>query len=196
MHGAIKKVLNEINNDKLRHLVERVIDVNYDAFVTQPAACGNHHAYTGGLLTHSVRTAMVGAQLCDYYEGIYHPNRDVVIAGGFLHDIGKVHCYKVKQTSDGEEIESTQMSKYHHHIPIGYHIVMREAEWIEKNNPDMAMDSDPLNRLLHIIISHHGRLEYRSNRRPKTEEAFLVHIADTVDAYMDADKMARKTFNR
>lgn len=197
MHVTIEAVLREIKNEKIRYLVEKVVDTNYDMLITQPAACGNHHAYTGGLLAHSARVAMLGARICDFYDGIYEPNRDVVVAGGFLHDIGKVHCYKIKQKENGiEEIESTQMSRYHHHIPIGYHIVMREAENILKNSPDLALDSDPLNRLLHIIIAHHGRVEYRSNRAPRTEEAFIVWSADTLDAYMDADNDTKRTFNK
>lgn len=197
MHGGIRVVLDDIKNKKIRYLTEQVICENYDLFVSQPAACGNHHAYPGGLLVHSLRVASLGGKLCDFYDGIYEPNRDIVVAGGLLHDIGKVYCYKVKKNSDGtDEITSTQMRKYHHHIPIGYHLVLQVAEKIMELTPDMALDEDRLNRLLHIIISHHGRVEYRSNVAPKTEEAFLVHTADTIDAYLDADDDARRTFNK
>lgn len=197
MHGTIKAVLDQIENKKIRFLTEQVIDRNYDMFVTQPAACGNHHAYTGGLLVHSARVALLGGEIASFYDKIYDINRDVIIAGGMLHDIGKVHCYKVRHKMDGtEDIESTQMSKYHHHIPIGYHIVMREAEDILEQRPEMSLDSDALNRLLHIIISHHGRREYSSNRTPRTDEAFVVYLADSCDAYLDADNDAKRRFHR
>lgn len=197
MHGTIKAVLGEIKNERVNLLVSRIINRHYDAFISQPAACGNHHAYTGGLLVHSARVALLGGDMCSFYKDIYDVNRDIVIAGGFLHDIGKVHCYKTKNKQDGtKEFESTQMSRLHHHIPIGYHLVAQVAEEIALNDSEMALNPDDLNRLLHIIVSHHGRVEYRSPRRPKTDEAFLVSQADMIDAYMDADKAHRQYFGR
>lgn len=193
----IKEVLSKIKNEKVRYLADRVIDVHYEAFITQPAGCGHHHAYNGGLLVHSTRTAMVTNKLCEMYDGIYNINKSVAIAGALLHDIGKVHCYKVVTKEDGdEEYASTQMSKLHHHIPIGYHLIMKEAEYIRDKKEHFALDSDTLNRLLHIIIAHHGRVEYSSPRAPRTEEAFLVSQADLIDAYLDADKEMRKSFNK
>lgn len=192
MHKKIEKILSMIEDESLKKVVTLVMDEHHEAFITQPAGCSRHHAYKGGLLNHCYDTALVAASLADKYKKQYSPqlNRDLMIVGAFLHDLGKVLCY---EKSDKGHYQSTAKSKLHHHIPIGFHLLANVTDQLVKIGD---MDEDLADHLLHIIISHHGRVEYRSNQPPKTREAFLVAQADLIDAYMGAPEQARKSFNK
>lgn len=188
MNKKIQEVLSLISDEDIRILVDASITRNYQDFITQPAACGNHHSYEGGLLVHSHSTALLAARIADHFlEKEPKLNRDVVIAGAFMHDIGKVLCYN--KNPDKEKVAKkpyvpTEESMLFHHIPIGFHIVASTAEIYN-------IPKEKYYPILHIIISHHGRLEYHSPVVPKTPEAFIVHKADYLDAYIDASPEMR-----
>lgn len=187
MKDEVQAIISKIDNVDLRKIVSSLIDENEEAFYKSPAACGIHHEFEGGLAVHLTSTARTALSLLDrYYQYIYDRHNylikdDVVIAGALLHDIGKVRCYREApepSKNGGQKYISTEESVLFHHIPIGYHMV---ASAIEKHAPDLPCKND----LLHIIISHHGRVEWNSPRPPKTIEAFLVHQADYIDAHVD-----------
>lgn len=189
MHKKIDKILRQIDNRSLEEVVYNIMDKYHERFITDPAGCSKHHAYAGGLLDHSFNTAMLAGTIADRYKGQY--NRSIIVAGAFLHDIGKVRCYEYDK--ERERYVSTTQSKWHHHIPIGYHIVATEVEELVRCD---KMEQDIADHLLHIIISHHGRVEYRSNVAPKTDEAFIVSQSDLIDAYAGASREAKRSFNK
>ena len=97
-------------------------------------------------------------------------DRDVAVTGALLHDIGKIEAYG----SAGGAIELTDAGKLLGEIPLGYYAVRREIERID-GFPDADAEA-----LLHIILSHHGRLEHGSPVVPCTREATLVHFIDNL----------------
>ncbi len=134
---------------------------------TSTAAVRYHHAYQGGLLEHSLNVV----KICDMLAGIYdNLNRDLLIAGAVLHDIGKI-----KEYSSGINLKITNTGRLLGHITIGYGWVQEKIGQVKGFPADLA------DRLLHIILSHHGRLEFGSPKRPKILEAFVVYHADHLD---------------
>ena len=97
-------------------------------------------------------------------------DRDVAVTGALLHDIGKIEAYE--QT--GGAIELSDAGKLQGEIPLGYYRVRREIDAIEGFPPDTAQ------AVLHIVLSHHGKLEHGSPVTPCTREATLVHMIDNL----------------
>jgi len=172
-----RKLLNFIGSikDKEIKAILREFFVNDKEFLKKflkaPAGMKVHHAYLGGLLEHSVSVA----ELCDYAWRMYRDlvNRDLLIAGALLHDVGKVYEYEV--TSKG--IEVTTEGELRGHITIGVALLWEKAKKID-------IQDEKVLELEHMIISHHGELEWGSPIIPKTPEAFLLHHVENLDAKM------------
>ena len=142
----------------------------WDDYKYWPAAVSLHHAYTGGLLEHSLSVAITSREIARHYNEFKIPvNLDIVVAGALLHDIGKLDAYTLAPvplvTVEGNVIE---------HIISGHHRFMTLAE---NENLDKALTL----ALAHIIVSHHGRREYGSPVLPATPEAMIVSAADDLD---------------
>jgi 3'-5' exoribonuclease len=145
-------------------------------YATAPAAKGNHHAYLGGLLEHSLSMARIGARLARHYAH-YYPgmlNQDLVIAGCVLHDVGK--CFELEFSRGFRYSDSGQMVG---HITQGVELVTRLADRVSPPLP-----SNMIMRIKHLILSHHGRLEYGSPVKARTPEAVLLHQIDMIDSRM------------
>jgi 3'-5' exoribonuclease len=151
------------------------------AFRRAFAAQYNHHAYRGGLLEHSLQVAQTTAAAADILPGI---DRDLAVCGALLHDIGKLDAYS------GDESGATlnDAGKLIGEIPSGYYTVRRAIEHIPTFPPKLAQ------ALLHIILSHHGCLEYGSPVVPATREALLVHTMDKLSGDLGSyDRLERET---
>jgi len=132
-----------------------------------PAAKYYHQAYRHGLLEHCLSVAQGVSALAATFPGL---DRDVAVTGALLHDIGKVEAY----ASANGAIELTDAGKLLGEIPLGYYTVRREIEEID-GFPQADADA-----LLHIVLSHHGKLEHGSPVVPCTREATLVHFIDNL----------------
>lgn len=138
------------------------------AYVQAPAAKSIHHAVIGGLIEH---TANVVA-LCETVPRLYPLiDNELLIAGAILHDIGKV----VEYTYDGP-FDLSDEGKLIGHVVIGERMVAQAIEQIPGFPQTLAL------KLRHMILSHHGKLEWGSPKRPKTLEAVALHLADYLDA--------------
>ncbi len=137
-------------------------------FANSPAARGMHHAYIGGLLEHTLSMASLADYIADHYP---HVNRDLLIAGTLLHDMGKVHEYSI----EGEFTFSEDGRLVGHIIRA---IVMVETAVAELG----TLTPDQSRQLIHLIASHHGTLEWGSPVPPKTLEAVLLHQIDLLDS--------------
>jgi len=174
MFSEIKSVVDSVNHKYLSQLLKLFFEDKKFArdFCSATAAVQYHHAYRGGLLEHTLYVCKVCDLVADVYQNI---NRDLLIAGALLHDIGKIKEYDV-----GVVIKVTDQGKLLGHISMGYSWVLEKITTIK------GFPEDLRERILHIIISHHGYKEFGSPKRPKIMEAFIVHHVDHMDAEVAA----------
>lgn len=162
----------DVKDDFLRDLTLSILEELQDKWMSVPGARGIHHAYVAGTLIHSYSVARISKALA---ENIPEANVDLCVVGGFLHDLGKLFTYKM----EGATIDMTDEGMLYDHLFIG-------AEFIG-NYADNHYRLDPiceakLEMLRHIILSHHGVLEFGAVVVPMSIEAHIVHHADAVDA--------------
>jgi len=174
MWAELKSKVEEVKNPYLRKLLDLFFQDNQfeQDFCHGTAAVQYHHAYLGGLLEHTLYVCRGCALIAETYPNI---NRDLLIAGALLHDVGKIKEYEV-----GLIIKFTDQGKLLGHIAIGYSWVLEKINLIQGFPPDLK------DRILHIILSHHGYKEYGSPKRPKILEALVVHHVDYMDAEIAA----------
>ncbi len=174
------QLLNEIEEPHIAAVFTSLIrrrDV-LEKFFLFPASIGVHHVCLGGLLQHSLSMANMGKHVAD----ITGADKDIIIAGSLLHDIGKVEELCVKggfQYSDRGRLMG--------HIALGS-IMFQELVKEVEGFPDYISDI-----LAHIIISHHGIEEWGSPKKPMALEALIVHYLDDLDAKVMGVKEHMKT---
>lgn len=146
-------------------------------FALAPAATTYHHAYLGGLLEHTLSVVHIAEFMCGHYPEL---NRDLMIAGVILHDIGKI-----------EEFDFQASFRYNDAGRLLGHIT--QGALLVNRLMDNIGDFDPQWRTLitHIILSHHGRLEFGSPIVPLFREALMVHYIEDLDSKMHL--MSRET---
>ena len=138
-------------------------------FKEAPASQGHHHAYLGGLLEHTVSVA----HLCTHLSAAYpQVNGDLLVTGALLHDIGKVDEIEVS-TGIGYTDEGRLLG----HVCLGERRVRAAIDGASD-----AFPSELATQLSHVLLSHHGEMEWGSPKRPATLEALLLHHADNLDA--------------
>lgn len=163
-----------ISSQPLKKLLEAFFhDENTaELFRRAPAAKGFHHMYLGGLLEHTLSVARLLVGAADQYPQL---NKDLLLAGGILHDIGKIYEFSydtfIAYSDEGRMIG---------HLVMGVEMINKKIEAIENFPPQLALE------LRHIILSHHGQFEYGSPKRPKTMEALVIHFMDDLDAKLNA----------
>ena len=145
-------------------------------FMMVPAALKRHHAYIGGLIEHTTGVTALCKAAANYYPMI---NRDLLLAGAILHDIGKVKTYKVEKSFDG-----TNEGKLIGHLILGVKMVEQAITRVAGDGtPEAGEDIVKLsNSLLHLLVSHHGIMEWGSPIEPLMVEACILHHADNMDA--------------
>jgi len=161
-----------------------------DNFFTAAGSTKFHHAYPGGLAYHTIHAAKLGYEIAQSYnKRDIKIDTDLVIAGILLHDIGKTLGYKVEgRGEDGKwKISKTDKERLHHHIPSGYLMVDKA---IDKYNAspfgkDWPIPEDTRDKLLHMILAHHGRKAWSSPVLPQFIEAYVVHIVEFMDGVID-----------
>ncbi|HEX2168172.1 MAG TPA: HD domain-containing protein [Longimicrobiales bacterium] len=175
MDAELAAAIASIREDGLRTLLETLLGVDTDtghAFRLAPAAKQNHHAYLGGLLEHTLSVVRV----CDLLSGHYAPavDRDLLIAGALLHDLGKV-----REIGARAGFPYTDEGKLLGHILIGLQMVSDAASAVPSLHPSRLL------LLQHLIASHQGRYEWQSPREPRTLEGIVLHYADDLDAKLN-----------
>jgi 3'-5' exoribonuclease len=142
------------------------------AYRNAPAAKTLHHAYIGGLLDHVVSLFRSCDLLCQNYPQV---NRDLVLTGVFLHDIGKIH-----------ELTYNRSFSYTTKGQLLGHMVI-ELEMLQAKVAQVPGFPESLKTLLeHLIISHHGQYEFGSPKLPMFPEALMLHYLDDLDSKMEA----------
>ena len=167
----LQNLIKTVRNPGLRALLETIFSGNlYDKFIMNPAGMRMHHAYIGGLLQHSVDVAGVAIALA---EQIGNVDKDLVVAGALLHDIGKL-----REISSQIGFPYTNEGRLLGHIAMSIIIVQEAAA-------KLKLPAARLEQLQHILLSHHGDNEKGSPVECATKEAFIVHYADEIDAIMN-----------
>jgi 3'-5' exoribonuclease len=146
-----------------------------------PAARSIHHAYKTGLLEHVVSITGLLDGVAKHY-GKYL-DRDLLFLGGFFHDIGKIWELSYERLT-----EYTTEGQLIGHLVMGVELVdrkIRELEALEGKLPGRFPEEKKL-LVKHLILAHHGKLEYGSPKEPHCLEALVVHMIDDLDSKMNA----------
>jgi 3'-5' exoribonuclease len=175
LFDKLRTLLRRLSNPHLRALVECfLIDEQFvAAFGKAPAGVRNHHAYIGGLLEHVVTMLDAAERLLPLYPEL---NRDLLLMGIFLHDIGKV-----RELSFDRVFGYTDEGQLVGHIVIGVEMLTEKAAQVPALTGE-PFPTELLLRLKHMIVSHHGTLEFGAPRLPMTPEAIALHYLDNLDA--------------
>jgi len=170
MEGELGALVASLKDQYLHALMDSFLaDSEFmSCFRIAPAAKGMHHVYLGGLLEHSIAVA----RLVDTIVPLYAPlNRDLLVVGALLHDIGKVREMVYLRSFD-----YTDEGKLIGHISIGVEMMQEKISAIPGFPSEMSI------LLKHMMLSHHGQYEYGSPKRPKTIEATILNYLDDLDA--------------
>lgn len=162
--------LASFKNEEVRKLTEYLIKKHYDSYVNFPAAVRNHHNFASGLLYHSLCMADDAEALCKLYPSL---NRDMLIAGALIHDIGKT-----------SELSGPIATRFTLEGRLLGHISIMQAEVKEAAEALGIAGEIPL-LLEHMILSHHNKPEFGSPVPPETREAVALAAIDDFDAKMN-----------
>ncbi len=168
MINSLKKIISEVSNPHLKAILNKAFSNEVmKRFINHPASIEIHHNWINGLLQHTL-------EVIDYclISIKHHPeiNKDLLITGALLHDIGKL-----EEITVSSRIKSTIKGQLIGHITIGSIMINKIMD--ELNTPDELR-----NQLLHLIVSHHGKKEFGSPKEPMTLEAIALNRADEVSS--------------
>jgi len=169
------EILRTVSDPALRNLTDCFLidDEFMDRFCKAPAGVKLHHAYPGGLLEHSVQMMEVAVQIAALYPSL---NRDLLLTGAFLHDIGKT-----AELSFEGEMFYTDQGQLLGHSQLGIEMVNQKIAEAEKNSGE-PFDAEIAMLLRHLLLSHHGTYENQSAKLPMTLEAMALHFIDSLDS--------------
>lgn len=167
LKARLDKYLNSFKDKDVEKITKAVINHFYDRYVTFPGAVKVHHEFGSGILHHSLFMADVADAIAKIYTQV---DRDILVSGALLHDIGKTIEYENPiapvQTAEG---------KLCGHIAIGYAEFKRIVD-------ELDIKSEVPLLLEHMILAHHGSLEFGSPVMPATREALLLSEIDMLDS--------------
>lgn len=172
MFGLVMKEVDSVKDPLMKKLLMSFFgDSEFvSKFKKSPAAMYMHHAYLGGLLEHSLHVM----QLCLAMHAIYPQlDRDLLVTGALLHDVGKVREFEV-----GTSIQVSEEGMLRGHVVVGEELVVNKMN---------ALDFPEVLKLkiAHILLSHHGKGEYGAPKEPQFAEAATVNFADVMDSQVD-----------
>jgi 3'-5' exoribonuclease len=175
MLGELKVLMASLTHPSMLALGAAFLDdpMFLSAFRQAPAAKSMHHAYLGGLLEHTLSLLNLADRICPLYPKI---NRDLVMMGLFLHDLGKT-----RELSYDKAFSYTDRGELVGHIVEGV-LMLREKAHVLMRERGIRIPPDALLVLEHIILSHHGVPEFGAAKIPATPEAIMVSILDNLDA--------------
>jgi len=176
MMAQLRDILRGIGHPWIKALVDRFLgDRKFLAlFKKAPAAKSFHHSYIGGLLEHTLSVCRMARTVGEHYPEL---DRDLLLAGAFLHDIGKV-----RELRFGGLIDYTDEGRLLGHLSLGVSMVEEKLASLQGFPEEIGF------RLKHLILSHHGEYAFGSPKRPKFLEAFALHLIDDLDAKMNGLK--------
>ncbi len=167
---------DSIQNNTYKVLVKGLLEKVGNKFLEYPAASKIHHSFVGGLSEHSISMAEMCEKVCEHYPQL---NRDLLISGALIHDIGKT-----LEMSGAVTTEYTLDGKLEGHISIA-------NGWLTAVSEELGLqDKEECILLHHMILSHHGHLEFGSPVLPQLQEAEVLCLIDNLDARLNTLKTA------
>ena len=167
----MNELIDSIQNPNYKTIVNAMLDRIHDDFYNYPAASRIHHNYMGGLAEHTIGMAKLANDVCDIYPML---DRDLLLSGVIVHDMGKVA--ELGGLISGEY---TLAAKLVGHISIG-------QGWLMEVSKELGLeDQEEAILLRHMVLAHHGKMEYGSPILPKVPEAEALSLIDNMDARMN-----------
>lgn len=167
LYNNILDYVLKIDNSNLHRITRHLLSKHKDDFLRFPAAKINHHDFHSGLAYHVLCMLKQAEGLIDIYPAI---NQSLLYSGIILHDIGKI-----RELSGPVGVTYTTEGNLLGHIVIAYTMVTDAAKELDIDGEDVMV-------LQHMILSHHGKLEYGSPKVPMLLEAEILHFIDNIDA--------------
>jgi len=184
LYAEARSLIESMQDPYYRALLESIFIDDAEVvsrFKRAPAAKSVHHAYPVGLLEHVVSIAKILDFLSKQYAP--HVDRDLLLVGGFLHDLAKIWELQYDRVTD-----YTTEGRLVGHLVMGSELIERKIQWLE-TQPGRLPAPFPIEKKLlakHVVLAHHGRLEYGSPKEPACLEAVIIHMVDDLDSKVNA----------
>lgn len=169
MWKELARIIKDMKNPHLKALISLIYKENAELIQQHPASMKLHHAWMGGFLEHVLSMAKVGVHLGKHYD----VDEDLLLTGILLHDIGKII-----ELNPAQQPGYTDEGQLLGHIVLGRDLAREAMARIEDFPQDLQI------KIEHMILSHQGKYEWQSPKRPKFKEALLLHHIDELDARM------------
>ncbi|MGF1678164.1 MAG: HD domain-containing protein [Candidatus Methylacidiphilales bacterium] len=178
-------VAHNMKEERLRLLTTSCLTEHEDRWKRAAAARSFHHARRGGLLEHTAQMMRSAVALAPQYPEVWP---DLLFCGVLFHDLGK--CWENDYPARGFVSEPCRLGEMLGHITIGVEVVNRFWNRLRDSHPAVFESTDPPSdalreHVLHMIVSHHGQLDFGSPVTPRTPEAWMLHYIDNLDAKME-----------
>lgn len=171
MIKEIEDMLGSISDGELKTVAATFLkDEEFmKKFVLSPAAMYKHHGWISGLLEHTLCVMNICNDITKYHEGLNH---DLLLVGALIHDIGKIKEFEMTTT-----IKVSDTGNLLGHITLGVQMLTRKLD-------SLSISETTKQKLLHMMISHHGCHEHGSPKTPCFPEALLLSKVDELDAFI------------
>ncbi|MCB0377034.1 MAG: HD domain-containing protein [Bdellovibrionales bacterium] len=169
------QIVKNIESEHIRQLVQNTLNDPQikDKLLKSPAAKSIHHVKVGGLIEHILSISRLMGHIAGQYPQL---NLDLLIFGAIFHDLGKI--WELEWTPKG--IRYTDKGRLIGHLVMSTELVEKKASQI------LGFPEDLIDILKHIVLSHHGRLEFGSPKVPMLLEAYVVWMVDDLDSRVDS----------
>ncbi|UOC12445.1 3'-5' exoribonuclease YhaM [Staphylococcus agnetis] len=179
--SELQSFIFEMENAHLQRITRHLLQKHEEAFFTYPAASSHHHNFVSGLSYHVLTMLKIAKGLCATYPEL---NKSLLYSGIILHDMGKV-----RELSGPIATSYTLEGNLLGHISIASEEVAEAAK-------ELGIDGEEVLLLRHLILAHHGKLEYGSPKLPHVKEAEILHFIDNIDARMNMFEKAFKKIEK
>ena len=198
----IQGAFNIIGESIYKDLVYNIVTEHWGDFTVWTAASSLHHNQLGGLFVHTAEVIAQSEQIADFWENKYGPNfinKELLLSGALLHDIAKTQELDVDKLSGTTEYSTRASLETHitmcvsridveaYKLKLGYQEYrineLNEAEGI-KSEEQLQREQEAVSLLRHLILAHHGKLEYGSPISMNVPEAYILNTADLLSSEM------------
>lgn len=172
LYSELIKIVEQIESSSIKQLtLDCLQDQEIKELLLKAAAAKTiHHAWPGGLLEHIVSIAKLVKIVANHYQNM---NADLVVFGAIFHDLGKIWELQV---DDKQQIKYSRPGRLLGHMQLACELIDKKSQRI------LGFPEDLREILKHIVLSHHGKLEFGSPKRPKFLEAMVVAMIDELDS--------------